>query len=247
MQRGGRLRGRGDVLLLVVAILAANVPVLLGLGPQALVFDAAAVAAGEWWRIVTHPFVHVGAYHLALDATAFLLLYVSLAEQRPGRRLGLVAGAAAGALLAARAADPHFAARGLCGLSAAAHGLMAVAALDMLRPEAGPRTMAAAGAAMFGIVVLKSALEAVTGQVALASLHIGPLGTPVAACHAGGVIGALCIHLASNRHRAASDERHVTSSRPSSARASTPFPAATGVAGGPLSSSSGVSTAGCTR
>jgi hypothetical protein len=36
-----------------------------------------------------------------------------------------------------------------------------------------------------------SICEAVTGDVLFASWHLGSLGTPVAECHAGGVLGAL--------------------------------------------------------
>ncbi|MDD2461398.1 MAG: rhomboid family intramembrane serine protease [Kiritimatiellia bacterium] len=82
----------------------------------------------RWWRLLTASFVHVSAYHLALDAGAFLLLYHTLHEpSRPGRLLA-VAACAAGSLAASLltlAPDGS-----LCGLSGVGHGLLAVSALS---------------------------------------------------------------------------------------------------------------------
>jgi hypothetical protein len=44
-------------------------------------------------------------------------------------------------------------------------------------------------------VIAKAAFEAATGNVALSFLHFGLMGIPVAACHAGGVIGGLVLSL----------------------------------------------------
>ena len=41
------------------------------------------------------------------------------------------------------------------------------------------------------IVTGKAAWEAVTGQVFFTWLHFGLLGTPVAVCHLGGVVGGV--------------------------------------------------------
>ena len=83
----------------------------------------AAVRAGEWWRLVTYPFVHVSWYHLLLDAAAFFTAYVELRHRRGLERLGFVAAAGAGGLLAAWWLAPIVFTRGLCGLSGVAHGL----------------------------------------------------------------------------------------------------------------------------
>jgi len=52
-----------------------------------------------------------------------------------------------------------------------------------------------AGMLCFAGVVAKSVLEAVSGNVIFSSWHLGSLGTPIAACHAGGILGALCLWL----------------------------------------------------
>ena len=59
----------------------------------ALVWSRPAIAAGEWWRLVTGNLVHFTAGHLLADALAIGLLGTLL--ERTGTRLALVAGVAA--------------------------------------------------------------------------------------------------------------------------------------------------------
>src|SRR6478735_2634518 len=70
---------------LLVAVFSGSV--LFGSPSGTMMFRPDAVAAGEWWRLLTHPFVHVTWYHLLLDASAFFLLYHGLLERKLGRRL----------------------------------------------------------------------------------------------------------------------------------------------------------------
>lgn len=150
-----------------------------------LCFWPDAVAHGQWWRVLTHPFVHVSWYHLLLDGAAFLLLYHALGETKRWRRLGYVIAAGAGSLLAALWCWPDIGSTGLCGLSGVGHGLMAALAVEMLRRQDR------LGWVCLAAVVAKAMWEAITGDVFFASLHFGLVGTPVAVCHAGGVLGAL--------------------------------------------------------
>ena len=92
---------------------------------------------GEWWRLLTHPFVHVSRYHLLLDGVAVVSLLVSLADRRASDRILLVVASAAASLCAASLLPGETATYGLCGLSGVGHGLMAGAAVLSLR-EAGP-------------------------------------------------------------------------------------------------------------
>src|SRR5215207_6893134 len=63
-----------------------NWPMLHGACNLAMVFLPGAVRAGEWWRVFTHPFVHVTWYHLLLDGAAFFLLYNELKTHPAFRR-----------------------------------------------------------------------------------------------------------------------------------------------------------------
>ena len=179
--------GGADLPLLAAAIAAANLPLLAGAPARALMFLPGRVVEGEWWRVLSYPFVHVSLYHLALDAGGFLLLYAGLKSLGAARRLWFAAASAAGSLAAAFC-SPALAAHGLCGLSGAAHGLMAVTGLEMMG-AAGDRTTRRMGALALALVAGKSVIEAATGSVFFVDWHFGDVGAPLALCHLGGVLG----------------------------------------------------------
>ena len=171
-------------------ILLLNLPLLKGSWGSAFAFHPDLVRQGEWWRVLTFPFVHVSIYHLLLDAAAFFLLYSGLRDSKRVNRIALVAASALGSLLVSLFAAPEIYSVGLCGLSGVAHGLMAVSALEMMENK-NDRKLFWAGAISFLFVITKATWEAITGEVVFSQLHFGNLGTPIAVCHAGGILGAL--------------------------------------------------------
>jgi rhomboid family GlyGly-CTERM serine protease len=195
-------------------IAVVNMPLFSGVFPQHFHFLPDAIAAGEWWRLFTHPFVHASVYHLALDAGAFLCLYSCLRRRRLRDRLILVLVCGLSSLLVSMAVSEAIWTRGLCGLSGTAHGLMAALALDMAT-EGGSRSHARlAGWAVFSMVVAKSIFETVTGTVIFTSLHFGDVGMPIAVCHAGGVFGGILATIASRcRVRPARELTHSRQDR----------------------------------
>src|ERR1043166_2526392 len=73
---------RIELLGLAVILILFNGPILLGgVSNSQLLFLPEAVGRGEWWRLFTHPFIHVTWLHLLLDGAAFLLLYHDLQQQ----------------------------------------------------------------------------------------------------------------------------------------------------------------------
>lgn len=176
-----------ELSVFVAVLIAANFMLLLGRVCEPLVFMPNRFLAGDWWRALTFPFVHVSWYHLLMDAGAFLYLYFGLQETSIKRRLLLVAACAAGSLGVSWLTSPL--AGGLCGLSGIAHGLMAVSSLEIMHSE--DRTLRNAGIICFIIVALKSIYEACAGTVAFQFLHFGAIGEAVAVSHAGGVLGGL--------------------------------------------------------
>lgn len=186
---GAKLRAELLIFGLLLGLL--NLPLFAGQSTAHLAFQADAVAGGEWWRILTHPFVHVSWYHLLLDGAAFLVLYANLLAEQRWRRLALVAASSAGSLLIALYTSPLIADHGFCGLSGAAHGLMAVSALEMLALPQASRGTRAVAVTSFIAVAAKCIFEVATGRALFAILHFGLLGTPIVACHAGGVIGGI--------------------------------------------------------
>jgi rhomboid family GlyGly-CTERM serine protease len=191
---------RWEIAAFALLIALLNLPLLTGVFSTQFIYHADAVNGGEWWRVFTHPFVHVSYYHLVLDALAFFLAYAELHHRCFPERIAFVVAASAGSLLAALVASPLIAAHGLCGLSGIAHGLTAVVGLEMLHRSHDPVSRWS-GLFCFMAVTGKSLLELVTGQVLFASWHLGSLGTPIAVCHAGGVLGALLVWVSSSLPR----------------------------------------------
>lgn len=177
--------------LWTLLLFLTNLPLLKGNIATVLAFFPAEVAAGQWWRLLTFPFVHASLYHLILDAAAFLLLWQALAEERAARRFGYFAACWAGSLLLALTLAPEVQTLGLCGLSGIAHGLLAVVALELLTRSRRRSRNRHAGALLLAGVVGKCALEVATGGALFASLHLGEVGQPVVATHAGGVLGGV--------------------------------------------------------
>jgi rhomboid family GlyGly-CTERM serine protease len=189
----GRMAARGELLWLGVFLLWLNFPLFTGGSVEALAFDWLAVAAGEWWRLFTHPFVHVSGYHFLLDGAAFLSLW-SMIEGRIGRRVACTMSAAGGASAVSLAWSQAIWHVGLCGLSGVAHGLMICVALDHLTQPNRRSSRIAAG---FGVLLLcaKVAFELLSGALIWSGWHFGELGTPIVACHAGGLIGGAAFWL----------------------------------------------------
>jgi rhomboid family GlyGly-CTERM serine protease len=166
-------------------------PVLFGSMWHSMMFQPAAVRDGEWWRLFTHPFVHITWYHLLLDGSAFFMLYEGLIEKSSSRRLAYVAAGAMGSLLVSWAVSPTISTNGLCGLSGIAHGLMAVSAVEMMMSHRRSSAEWRIGLVTFLIVIGKAAIEAWTGRILFAFLYFGMVGDPIAVSHAGGTIGGL--------------------------------------------------------
>ena len=181
---------RIELFIFLALLLCINIPLFQGQRFPSLSFVPDRVAAGEWWRILTHPFAHVSWYHLLIDASAFLFLYRGLIETSWRKRAMYAAICALGSLSASML-SPAILTGGLCGLSGAAHGLMAVSALEMACIKTAHSTLRRAGIIALCVVVAKSMFEAITGNVVLSFLHIGDVGTPLTLSHAGGALAGI--------------------------------------------------------
>jgi len=88
---------RGVVLALACAALLA-MALAGGAVREALRYDRDALAAGEWWRLVTAHLVHLGFEHAVVDVLALALLWMLFARDYSPRAWLLVLGAAAAAI-----------------------------------------------------------------------------------------------------------------------------------------------------
>ena len=175
-----------------VLMILANCHLLGVAGSEHLAFSADAFHAGAWWQLFTYPFFHISIYHLLIDGLAFFTLLSCFSRNSWLQKTGLFIASALGSVLISLLVDPRIYSFGLCGLSGVCHGMMAVYGLQLLdqsdKSEASSRVI---GMSIFLIITLKCTVELLSGSVVFAGMHAGPLGTPITACHAGGVIGGL--------------------------------------------------------
>ena len=181
---------RIELASLALVLITLNWSLLHGACNSSLLFLPEAVQHGEWWRLFTHPFIHVTWLHLLLDGAAFLLLYRDLQERPWLQRVLFCVGSAIGSLVICLCADPMLSTKGLCGISAIAHGLMAVSALNLMR-QRHDKLLFRIGLCSFVLVTLKCLIEILTGKMLFTFLYFGMVGDPVAVTHTGGLLGAL--------------------------------------------------------
>lgn len=173
-----------------IALLLAAPAVLFGLLPEAgaqLEFDRGALAAGQFYRLITCHWTHWSANHLVWDLGPFVLLVLLAARSGVRRMLATLAASAVlipAAVWIALPAMTHY--RGLSGLNSA---LFLLVAVTVLRGELAARRWLAAGAV--GLV-----LAGFGGKLAYELLAAGTLFAdgagfvPVPLAHlAGGLCG----------------------------------------------------------
>jgi rhomboid family GlyGly-CTERM serine protease len=171
----GRL---GLALLACLALLWA----LAAGGPQwteALRFERGAILRGQWWRLVTGHWVHLGVHHLLLDSAGLALLWALYARAlRPREWLLVLAGATAAIDIGLWWGAPQL--LWYVGISGLLHGAWAAGALALgLRRERS-------GWVMLALLAGKLALERLSG----ASLVAGAMPV-VTAAHGYGALGGL--------------------------------------------------------
>ena len=167
---------------LIVAVMVLGV---LALGGQRLrmllQYDRAALATGEWWRLVTGHLVHLGWDHLALNVAGLIglwWLYGELCSRREWLVLATVSALLISAALYIASPDVAW----YVGLSGVLHGLWAAGACRLYR------TSRLESLAALAVLTVKLALEYRYGP-----LSAGPAdGLPVVTvAHRYGALGGL--------------------------------------------------------
>ncbi|SHI60908.1 rhomboid family GlyGly-CTERM serine protease [Malonomonas rubra DSM 5091] len=176
-----------EIRALLALLILANLDLLLGNAPATkLVFHPQSIIDGDWWRVISWPFVHVSRYHLLIDGAAFIMLYHGLREESRRSRVFFILSVAAGSLLLPIFISPQISQLGLCGLSGPAHGLMAISSLEFLHGKEKKT-----GGLLLALLLLKTGWEVLSGNVFLHQLHLGDIGQPIVSTHAGGVLAGL--------------------------------------------------------
>jgi rhomboid family GlyGly-CTERM serine protease len=121
----------GIALLAAVAVLL--LPVLAGeAGREALRYDRVALAAGQWWRLLTAHIVHLDFDHAALNSLGLVLMWALFArDYRPRQWLAIVLGSVLAIDAGLWLRDSTVA--WYVGSSGALHGVMAAGTLAHLR------------------------------------------------------------------------------------------------------------------
>jgi len=154
-------------------------------------FERAALAAGDWWRLITCHFTHWSPDHFAWDFMMFALL-CGACEVTSRRRTLISLGISTVAIpLAVLLWQPQLQTyRGLSGLDSALFGLLAVDLLWEKLAESDRRSIVAMGLLIVAFIA-KTAFETITGSAVFADSARGGF-VPVPLAHlVGFLVGAL--------------------------------------------------------
>jgi len=181
-------RGYGVALLCVCALLA--VPELIGEPARRLLsFDREAIAAGQWWRLLSAHFVHVDLEHAVLNSLGLVLMWALFArDYSPWRWAAIYCGSAIAVSIGLWYANPEL--QWYVGASGALHGVMAAGTIAHLRR----RDLDGWILAIF--IVGKLAYEQLAGALPFA----GTTNTIVDA-HLYGALGGVVLALLMNSRR----------------------------------------------
>lgn len=168
-----------------IGVILAGLVVLQALPSDwqaALRYDRTACLQGEYWRLLTAPWVHLGWAHLALNVVGLILMAWVFARDWPLFRW-LLALAVAGLVstLGVHLGNPDV--FWLVGLSGALHGLFGFSAVGWLRM--GDR----AGWVLLAGLGIKLVYEQWLGSLAISEAIVG--GNVVTAAHLWGAVGGL--------------------------------------------------------
>jgi len=181
-------RAYGLALLCVCALLA--VPELLGEpARQWLGFDRTAIAAGQWWRLLTAHFVHLDLEHAVLNSLGVVLMWALFArDYSPWRWAAIYCGSALAVSLGLCFANPEL--EWYVGASGALHGVMTAGTIAHLRRHDLDGWILAI------FIVVKLGFEQFAGALPFA----GGANTIVDA-HLYGALGGVAIALVLNSRR----------------------------------------------
>ena len=150
---------------------------------QALSFDRAALAGGEWWRTLTAHFVHLDAAHAALNGMGVVLMWALFArDYSPLRWLAIYLFSSLCISLGLWLWDPQV--TNYVGASGALHGVMTAGTLAHLRR----RDLDGWVLAVF--IVVKLAYEQLAGALPFSSS-----GNTIVDAHLYGAVGGIGLAL----------------------------------------------------
>jgi rhomboid family GlyGly-CTERM serine protease len=168
---------------IVLAIVVQLSPALGAL----LIFDRAAVGAGEYWRIATASLVHFSFGHLASDALVLIIAGWLLEERPTAEVVALLVGASAASGLAVLLFAPEL--RWYGGLSGVAHAAVVYLALHGARGRGSRRVLSY----LTLIVIAAKLASGAAGVRWMEASHLGAQVVVAEMSHLGAVAYALIL------------------------------------------------------
>jgi rhomboid family GlyGly-CTERM serine protease len=144
---------------------------------ELLRYDRAALAGGEWWRLLTAHVVHLSLRHAAVNALGLVLMWALFVRDYSGRQWAVIVSASIAAIDAGLWLN-HSTLLWYVGSSGALHGIMAAGVLAWLRRgERDGWLLAGILAAKLGYEQLWGALPFSGSDAVVVSAHLyGVLG-----------------------------------------------------------------------
>ena len=187
-----------QTLVAIPMVLAA----IQGCGPwlaDLLRYERAAVARGQWWRLVTANLLHYDLRHLLMNSAAFMVMWALFVRSASLRQWSVVALASACAVTGGLYAFMPEVSWYL-GLSGMLHGLWMAGALLLWRREG------ARGLVCLGLLLGKLGLEQFHGPLTSALTPGMPV---VPAAHLFGAAAGLLVHVMRSSPGFDPSHRHV--------------------------------------
>ena len=144
--------------VLVIALLCVCIAAFGDAARELLRYDRVAIAGGEFWRLLSAHFAHLGYPHLALNLTGLLLVWLLVGRLYSTRQWLLVA-AFSIVVMGAGFWFVDSEMRWYVGLSGLLHGLLLAGAI------AGIRSLPVESIVIAAVVVAKLAYEQIVGPL----------------------------------------------------------------------------------
>lgn len=166
---------------LIIGIILAAATSFVGPLADALVYDRAAVAAGEWWRIATASLVHFSVWHLLANCLGLSLVALYLGREHRAWVWILLGTSAIASAIGVHLFEPQNVRYG--GLSGLITACVVFAGLDGLRAGGARRAFCVL---MLATLAVKLALDA------LAPRAVPGAAETVTVSAAGHIAAAIC-------------------------------------------------------
>lgn len=180
-------------IVLVISVLFLNLSVLFKILPLELfTLYPSNIEVKQWWRIITHLFVHSDACHFILDFFIFIVLYLMLHETMPRKMIYLIIIAMAVTISCIMLSKYDW----VCGLSGLNYGLFTmICCMDSSHAALRGSSRTSLTLILLISIVAKTSIELIAMLILDQNIYYPFFGYISSESHAGGIIGGLICYL----------------------------------------------------